>query len=185
MVAWTKLAGVGACAMVVGIAGASLGTDDRAHPGEEAPSRAPAQDASRRNHAVWTVLDALHSSASTANFDRYFAQFAPGAIFLGTDGTERWTVDEFKAYTRPYFEKGKGWTYVPRDRHIHFAQDGRVCWFDELLDNEKYGECRGSGVVVFGDDGQWRIAQYNLSKTIPNEKMAAVVEAIGAGGAVQ
>jgi hypothetical protein len=129
---------------------------------------------------VWGVLDALHASASDADFDRYFDQFAPDGIFLGTDGTERWTVEEFKAYTRPYFDQGRGWTYVSRDRYLHFSADGRTAWFDELLDNAKYGECRGSGVLVYGYDGRWRIAQYNLAKTVPNDRMEAVVEAIGA-----
>jgi len=147
----------------------------------DAPRAAP-EDVSRRNHSVWTVLDHLHASAADANFDEYFALYAPNATFLGTDGTERWTLEQFKDYTRPRFAEGKGWTYTSRNRHAFFSDDGRVCWFDELLDNAKYGECRGSGVLVYGDDGKWRIAQYNLSKTIPNDKMEAVVQVIGAGG---
>ena len=146
--------------------------------GEHAP--APTQDKSLRNHAVWTVLDHLHASAAKADFDGYFALYTPNAIFLGTDGTERWTLAQFKDYTRPRFAEGKGWTYTPRDRFIFFSEDGRTAWFDEMLDNAKYGECRGSGVLVYGIDGQWRIAQYNLSKPIPNDKMEAVVELVGA-----
>src|SRR4051812_38120578 len=60
------------------------------------------------------VLDALHNSASKADAAKYFALFAPDAVFLGTDATERWTVDEFKAFAKPYFDQGKGWTYTPR-----------------------------------------------------------------------
>lgn len=153
------------------------------------PADAPAasepaalQDLSRRLHAIWGVLDHLHTAASDADFDAYFALYSPNAVFLGTDGTERWTLDEFMAYTKPHFEAGSGWTYTPRNRFVNFAPDGRTAWFDELLDNDKYGECRGSGVLLFGTDGKWRIAQYNLTKTIPNDKMEAVVKAIEAPG---
>jgi hypothetical protein len=38
--------------------------------------------------------------------------FAPDGIFIGTDATERWTVAEFKAYAKPHFDKGRGWTYT-------------------------------------------------------------------------
>jgi len=146
--------------------------------GENAP--APVQDKSLRNHAIWSVLDHLHVAASKADFNEYFSCYAPNAIFLGTDGTERWTLEEFKTYTKARFDTGKGWTYTPRDRYIFFSDDGRTAWFDEMLDNAKYGECRGSGVLVYGHDGKWRIAQYNLSKPIPNEKMEQVVAIVGA-----
>ena len=141
------------------------------------------QDLSRRLHAIWTVLDRLHIAASDADFDAYFALYTPNAVFLGTDATERWTLDEFKAYTKTHFDDGNGWTYTSRNRFVNFAPVGRTAWFDELLDNDKYGECRGSGVLLYGNDGKWRIAQYNLTKTIPNDKMEAVVTAINAAPA--
>jgi hypothetical protein len=40
--------------------------------------------------------------------------------------------------------------------------------FDEMLENESYGTCRGSGVLVRTAAG-WRIVQYNLSFLIPND----------------
>lgn len=46
-----------------------------------------------------------------------------------------------------------------------------------MLDNDKYGECRGTGVLVkLG--GAWRIVQYNLTIPIPNEIALDVVEMI-------
>lgn len=149
-------------------------------PKDDEHTPAPPQDKSLRNHAVWTVLDHLHARAAAADFDGYFALYTPNAVFLGTDGTERWPIEEFKAYTKDRFATGKGWTYTSRDRFIFFSEDGRTAWFDEMLDNAKYGECRGSGVLVYGLDGTWRIAQYNLSKPIPNDDMEAVVKLIGA-----
>lgn len=128
---------------------------------------------------VEAVLDALHVEASRADFGAYFALFTDDAVFLGTDASERWTVEEFKRYTRPHFESGQGWTYVPLERHVTLDEEGRVAWFDERLSNENYGQCRGTGVVVREPLGAWRIAQYSLTKLVPNQRMEAVMEAIG------
>ncbi|WGL16953.1 pectate lyase [Microbulbifer bruguierae] len=116
--------------------------------------------------AIAAQLDRFHQAASDADSEGYFNLFSKDGVFLGTDATERWSVAEFKQYAKPYFDQGKGWTYVPRDRTI--VLHGDVAWFDELLDNASYGECRGSGVLV-REDGQWKIAQYNLHFPIPND----------------
>lgn len=122
-------------------------------------------------------LDAFHAAAARADFNAYFECFTSDAVFLGTDATERWTVEQFKAYCKPYFDQGKGWVYTPRDRHIVVDYTGRHTFlsFDELLENAKYGTCRGTGVMVQeGNPPQWKIAQYSLSFMVPNEKAAEV-----------
>lgn len=124
--------------------------------------------------AVHAVLDDFHDAASAADFGRYFGHFAREGVFLGTDATERWTVAEFQAYARPFFERGRGWTYRPRDRSVVFSADGRTAFFDELLDNEGLGETRGSGALV-RQGGAWKIAQYNLSIPVPNALADSVV----------
>lgn len=115
------------------------------------------------------TLDQLHAMAAAADEGRYFALYAPNAVFLGTDATERWTLEEFKAFAHPYFAKGKAWTYTPvkGQRHVVIEHEG-VAWFDEQLDNAKLGRCRGSGVLV-KVGGEWRVRQYNLTMLIPNE----------------
>ena len=121
---------------------------------------------------IAAVLDDFHDAAAQADEERYFAHFAAGGVFLGTDATERWTVDEFRAYVHPFFSQGRGWTYLPRDRHIDVFDD--FAMFDEMLDHEKYGELRGTGVLrKVGDE--WKILQYNLTFTVPNERAAQVV----------
>lgn len=130
--------------------------------------------------AARATLDAFHAAASEADEDRYFELFAPQGVFLGTDGTERWTVDEFRAYAHPHFEKGTGWTYLPGERHVRLAPDGQVAWFDEALTHAKYGELRGTGVLR-AIDGQWRVEQYNLTFTVPNDRAKAVVSLIHSG----
>ena len=116
--------------------------------------------------AIHSQLDRLHQMASKANFDDYFALYAPDAVFIGTDAGERWTIDEFKAYAKPHFSAGRGWTYQTIERHI--MGQGGVRWFDELLWNEKLGPCRGSGVMVkMGNE--WLFSHYVLSLAVPNQ----------------
>ena len=56
---------------------------------------------------VSAVLDDWHAAAAAADEERYFRHFAPNAVFLGTDATHRWTVEEFRRYAHPFFAKGK------------------------------------------------------------------------------
>lgn len=126
---------------------------------------------------VASVLDGFHAAAAAADEEKYFAALAPGAIFLGTDATERWTKDEFRQFAHPYFAKGKAWTYKATSRWITFAPDRQVAWFDELLESPHLGTCRGSGVLV-SIGGSWKIMQYNLSIAIPNALADAVVKQI-------
>lgn len=114
------------------------------------------------------TLNAFHAAAANADYAGYFANWTGESVFLGTDATERWEGDAFKAFARPYFERGQGWTYLPRKRNVSVSEDGRTAWFDELLENEKYGECRGSGVLLRRGE-RWVIVQYNLSFPIPND----------------
>lgn len=128
--------------------------------------------------AVDVVLDAFHAAAAHADEAAYFALLAPNAVFLGTDASERWEAPAFRAFAHPYFAQGKGWTFVPRGRHVDFSRDGRVAWFDELLDSATYGECRGSGVLERTDDAGWWIVQYHLTIPIPNDLAKEVVARI-------
>ena len=135
--------------------------------------------ASASSDQIHALLDAFHRAAANAKFDEYFAMFAPDGIFIGTDATERWTVPEFKAYAKPHFDKGRGWTYVVVERHINVSEDDRHASFDELLDNESLGRCRGTGVVR-RVAGAWRIEQYHLTIPVPNALADDVVKRIRA-----
>jgi len=118
-------------------------------------------------------LDDFHAAAAAADEERYFAHFAPGGVFVGTDATERWDVPSFRAYAHPHFAKGKAWTFRGVRRRI--AVRGDVAWFEEDLETQNLGPARGSGVLTW-TDGRWRIAQYVLSITIPNERFRDVRE---------
>lgn len=129
--------------------------------------------------AVASVLNQFHKAASEHDFQKYFGLMTADAVFIGTDATERWDVKAFKAYVKPHFEKGRGWTYKPRTRHISVTPDRNVAWFDEILDNAKYGTCRGTGVLV-KDGKDWKISQYHLTIPVPNEFAETVVKLIQA-----
>jgi len=127
-----------------------------------------AGDRTEAEEAVDGVLSSFHQAASDADGDLYFSLLAEGAVFIGTDATERWSVKEFAAFAKPYFSEGRGWTYTKTQRHVYVTADGLTAWFDEMLWNETYGTCRGTGVLIRTDHG-WRIAQYSLSIPIPND----------------
>jgi ketosteroid isomerase-like protein len=132
---------------------------------------APASDP---RMTVNTMLDDWHDAAADADESRYFGAMSPDFVFLGTDATERWDITAFRTFSHPYFEKGKAWIFLPRDRHVILSPRGDVAWFDEKLDSATYGECRGTGVVR-QFDGRWRVAHYNLTIPIPNDLAKAVV----------
>ncbi|HTL99120.1 MAG TPA: nuclear transport factor 2 family protein [Holophagaceae bacterium] len=116
---------------------------------------------------IAAVLDDFHLAAAQADESRYFGHLDEGAVFLGTDATERWTKAQFQAYAHPYFAKGKAWSFHATRRAITVSADGRAAWFDEDLTTPNLGPCRGSGVLL-QRDGVWKIAQYNLALTVPN-----------------
>ena len=125
--------------------------------------------------SINATLNALHHAAATADEDTYFGLYAPGAVFLGTDATERWSLAEFRAYAAPYFQRESAWVYTLIERHISHA--GKFAWFDERLMNDRFGETRGSGVLR-KIHGAWRIAQYNLAIPIPNDLAVEVARRI-------
>ncbi|NTW85698.1 MAG: nuclear transport factor 2 family protein [Holophagaceae bacterium] len=123
--------------------------------------------------AVAAVLDDWHLAAAQADEVRYFSHLAEGAVFLGTDATERWTKPAFQAWAHPIFQRGKAWSFKPTRRAVALSRDGALAWFDEDLATPNLGPSRGSGVLS-KQGGLWRIEQYNLSVPIPNALMKAV-----------
>jgi len=128
---------------------------------------------------VSLVLDAFHAAAARADQPAYLGLLTEDAVFLGTDASERWRGQAFRDFVASHYGKGNGWTYVATQRHISVAAGGEFAWFDELLDNEQLGVCRGSGVLL-QTTGGWKIAQYNLSVPVPNALVGGVATAIRA-----
>ena len=139
----------------------------------DAPPSAMSDDMSRAS----STLDRFHAAAAAADEGAYFSFFAEGGVFLGTDAKERWTVPEFRAYAHPRFASGKTWSFRATRRDLSVR--GTIAWFDEDLDTPNLGPARGSGVLLRDTKGDWKVAQYNLSIPIPNERFADVRKVIG------
>lgn len=120
------------------------------------------------------MLDSFNLAAANADYDLYFSYYDNDAVFIGTDATENWCKDSFMIWSKPFFDKGHVWNFKSLKRNIYFDKDGKVAWFDELLDTQMK-ICRGSGVLSKQGD-VWKIQQYVLSMTIPNSKTNQVVE---------
>ena len=127
------------------------------------------------------TLEKFHRAAARADVVDYFQGTTDEVVFLGTDGSERWQGQEFRDFVSSHFSKGRGWDYRALERNVTISPDGQTAWFDEALQNEGLGLCRGSGVLVNSTDG-WKIAQYNLSVPIPNAMVLEVVADIAAQG---
>lgn len=122
---------------------------------------------------ISTMLDAFNVAAAKADYTGYFNFFADESTFIGTDATEIWNKNEFMVWAKPYFDKKKTWNFKALKRNIYFSKDGKLAWFDELLDTQMK-ICRGSGVVE-KINGSWKVKQYVLSVTVPNEVVDKVV----------
>lgn len=127
------------------------------------------------------LLSMWHLAAASGDFEGYFGRMTDDAVFLGTDRAERWTREEFEAFSRPYFDGVEAWTYrqVETNLTIGPGEDPDTVWVDEVLWNDKYGYCRGTGLLTREPDGRWLIHRYSLSLLVPNEKSAEVMDAIG------
>ena len=123
---------------------------------------------------IHIVLDEWHKAAATADFEAYFSMMTPDAVFIGTDATENWQYEEFKAFSKPYFDSGKAWSFTSVERHIYIDESLKTAWFDELLDT-RMKLCRGSGVLK-KVNRRWKIAHYVLSIAIPNDDVEKVVD---------
>ena len=119
-------------------------------------------------------LDLWHKAAAEADFDRYFNLMTQDGVFLGTDATENWQNADFKSFSKPYFDKGKAWSFTAIERNIYLSDDKSIAWFDELLDTQMK-ICRGSGVMMLEDDS-WKVKHYVLSIAIPNDQVKQVIE---------
>ncbi|WP_394759556.1 nuclear transport factor 2 family protein [Flavobacterium sp.] len=121
-----------------------------------------------------SVLDNWHKAAAEAKFDNYMNIMTDDAIYIGTDATENWNKKEFMAFAKPYFDKGKAWSFTALERHVYLDKSGKTAWFDELL-NTQMKICRGSGVLE-KIKGEWKIKHYVLSMTIPNDNTNEVIK---------
>ncbi len=131
-------------------------------------------DTTSETKQINAMLDSFNMAAAKANYNGYFNFYTDDAIFTGTDATERWDKKAFMEWAKPVFDKGHAWNFTSLERHIYFDKTGSLAWFDELL-NTQMKICRGSGVLV-KQDNNWKVQQYILSATIPNDLLDTVIK---------
>jgi len=137
-------------------------------------SIAQAQSAQQRDEAdINAVLDGYHQAAAEGDWQGYFSLMSDDGVFLGSDASERWEKEEFRAYAAGR----SGWTYTPQKRNITITPDRDSAWFDEILLSQSYGTSRGTGVLIRTGQG-WKISQYSLSFPIPNPLARKITDEI-------
>jgi hypothetical protein len=135
-----------------------------------------AQDADAAlRRQVNAFVDQWHDDAARARM-AYFDKMASDGVYIGTDKTELWQRDAFKAWAKKYFDRKSAWSFKATRRNVYFSPDKQFIWFDELLDTQM-GVCQASGVIRKTATG-FEIAHYQLSLAVPNELAAQVTKSI-------
>ena len=129
------------------------------------------KDATRKE--VNTLLENWHKAASDANFNAYFGFMDSNAVYIGTAAEEVWTKKQFANFSKPYFDKGKAWSFTTLERNVYLNETANIVWFDELIATWM-GTCRGSGVLE-KTENSWKMKQYVLSVAIPNDNIQKVI----------
>lgn len=154
-----------ACLVLAGAAGADTPVSGAAE--SEADYRA----------RVDAFVDEWHADAAQARL-AYFDKIAADGIYIGTDRTERWTRDAFKAWAGRFFARPSAWSFTPLQRHLGFTPDRSLVWFDEQLDSDM-GVLQASGVMRASGAG-FEIVHYQMSIAVPNDVQPQVSALISA-----
>lgn len=115
---------------------------------------------------VNAFVDGWHDDAANTRM-AYFDKIARDGVYIGTDRTELWTRDEFKAWSKKYFDAKSAWTFKATRRNVYASADKSLIWFDELLDTKNMGPAMASGVLRKTKTG-FEIVHYQLSLAVPN-----------------
>ncbi|HEX9174355.1 MAG TPA: nuclear transport factor 2 family protein [Telluria sp.] len=124
---------------------------------------APADAALKRQ--VDAFVNEWHDDAAHARL-AFFDKIAKDGVYIGTDKTELWQRDEFKAWAKRFFERKSAWAFTPLKRNVYASGDQSMIWFDEQLDTQM-GICQASGVIRKTANG-FEIVHYQLSMAVPN-----------------
>lgn len=131
---------------------------------------------SSEKEAINELINGWHKAAANADFDTFFACMDEEGYYIGTDETEKWSIEEFRTFCKPYFDRGSAWDFKPIERGVYLNEAKDLAWFDEKLDTWM-GVCRSSGVVIKSDSG-WKIKHYHLSIAVPNDVTNDLIELV-------
>lgn len=126
---------------------------------------------------VNAFVDGWHDDAAHTRM-AYFDKIAKDGVYIGTDRSELWTRDAFKAWAKKYFDAKSAWTFKATRRNVYASGDKSLIWFDELLDTKNMGHAMASGVIRKTATG-FEIVHYQLSVAVPNAVVDQVTGIIG------
>lgn len=138
-------------------------------------AQAPDPDAALKQQ-VNAFVDGWHADATNSRL-AFFDKMAKDGVYIGTDKTELWKRDAFKAWAKKAFERPTAWAFTPLRRNVYLSADKSVIWFDELLSTQM-GTCQASG-VLHRVGNTFEIDHYQLSIAVPNEISSKVISTIG------
>ena len=105
---------------------------------------------------VNAFVDGWHDDAANTRMS-YFDKIAKDGVYIGTDRSELWTRDEFKAWSKKYFDAKSAWTFKATRRNVYASAD-----------TKNMGHAMASGVLRKTAKG-FEIVHYQLSLAVPNE----------------
>lgn len=132
--------------------------------------------AQKPTETISEFMDNWHKAAATADEEVFFGSMTENGIYLGTDKTEKWTRDEMAEWANEYFQQESAWSFTVTERDVYFSEEGKTAWLNEKLDTWM-GVCKGTAVLVLRSEG-WKIALYDLSVTVDNDKIDQLLELI-------
>ena len=141
---------------------------------EDKPAETVVTDNTDNKKQIGAMLDSFNVAAARADYNGYFNYYTEDGTFNGTDATENWDKKAFMIWAKPYFDKKTTWNFTSIKRNIYFGKNADIAWFDELLSTQMK-ICRGSGVVV-KQNNEWKVQQYVLSMTIPNDLSDGIIK---------
>lgn len=118
-------------------------------------------------------MDEWHLAAARADAEGFFGKMAADAIYIGTDVSERWLRDELRIWAKSAFESNSAWTFTAKARNWQFLSSD-LAIADEVLETWM-GLCRSTVVLKKNGPKEWKIHHYQLSVTVPNEKIEAFI----------
>ncbi len=126
--------------------------------------------------AARSMLRDFHLAKPGSESERFFGHLAPEAVVLLTDRAERLTLGRLRAHLQLYGDQGPA--LVPVAQHVHLSPDQSMAWFEEQIEEPRFGRMRGTGVLrKIGD--AWKIVHYNLVLLVPKELAGDLARRIG------
>lgn len=135
----------------------------------------PSDPAAPYTRQINAFIDEWHDDAAHAR-PAYFDKMADNGVYIGTDKTELWSREQFRAWAKRFFDKGSAWSFKATRRNVYMSADKKFIWFDELLDTQM-GVCQASGVIRKTGKG-FEIEHYQLSIAVPNPVADKVTKTI-------